>query len=84
MLKIFTWFKEKMLLVLTGVVGVLMLYINIQSRMRSKEKQKQLEGKIKQKEKLSKAKQNAVDTMVEGLENEKKPVNRGYFDADGQ
>ena len=68
--------KSKLLLILGAIVGVLMLYI-------SALKKAALRKELEQEKASSDYKGKANKALKEGLEDENKPIKRGYFDDGG-
>lgn len=80
MLGFLTTLKSKLLLVMGGVIGVLLLFIRMMFSRNVRLKRQQEKQRHDQFEELYKRKIDAVNKMKEGLRNESKPATRGHFD----
>ena len=75
-----TWLlnlKSKLALILGAAFGFALLYISALKRTA-------LKKELNQQKATSKAKDKASQALNEGLSNESKQINRGYFDSDSQ
>ena len=69
--------KNRLVLLLGAILGVLLLYISALKRAA-------LQKDLDQIKAASKARDRYTDAFIKGIEDENKPIKRGYFDGSGK
>lgn len=80
MLTILNGIKTKALALMGMITGALLLYISVLQKRSVQREAKRLKLELERNEATLKSKLNASEALRKGLENEKTPVDRGYFD----
>ena len=65
--------KSKLALIVGAIIGLLLLYINALQKVA-------LRKELKRQKSVSDTKDKANEALIKGVENESKPIHRGYFD----
>jgi len=65
--------KSKLALIVGAIIGILLLYIGALKRIA-------LQRELDHSKAVSKGRDKANEALIKGVENESKPIHRGYFD----